>query len=174
LQDGVFVAVDLSSASRLSSSGGEALLAAPWSFTLSPGTYRARLETATYDGATSTPSQPARDAWSPANKYSAAWTSEEFTCASNTPTLSITPSGSATRGSSTSIHPSLASASSWTEDLRFVLVSGPSGMRIDSSTGEIEWTPGPTDIGQRAVVVALQSDATLLDIAGFEIAVSEP
>ena len=174
LQGGVFVAIDTSLASAFAPNGGEVLIASPFPFTLQPGTYRLRTLRTTYDSATSTPSAASLAAWPAADTHALATISSEFACSSGRPEFTISAPPTATRGQALSIQPTLSSASSWPNTLRYTLASAPSSMSIDQTSGTITWIPTPSDVGRKSVIVALESDGEILDLEGFEISVVGP
>jgi hypothetical protein len=174
LQNGVFVAVDLSRDSRFAANGGEVLLSGPWAFTLQSGTYRVRVAHATYDHASSVPAGNTLANWPAASTHTSAMISPQFSCGDTRPDLTIASPSIWTRGVSATLQPAISSAASSTGVLRFSLVSAPSSLAIDQWTGEITCIPSASDVGRRSVIVGLESDGAILDVEAFEVSVVEP
>jgi PKD repeat protein len=57
--------------------------------------------------------------------------------------------------------------------LVFTLVSAPSKMTLNSSSGELEWTPGQGDVGTERVVVLASDGRGGIAVKGFNLAVQD-
>jgi len=57
--------------------------------------------------------------------------------------------------------------------LEFALVSAPLGMTLNSSLGELEWTPGQRDVGVERVVVLVTDGRGGMAVKGFNLAVQD-
>src|SRR5262249_6477412 len=58
--------------------------------------------------------------------------------------------------------------------LTFALAASPTGMTIDASTGLVQWTPAPDQVGSKAVTVRVRDTAGLFDTQDFTITVLAP
>ena len=96
--------------------------------------------------------------------------------ANRVPVLGTVPSQVAGEGSLMVVQLSATDADLPANSLTYALVQGPTGMRVDSATGRLEWAPSETQgPSTNTVVVSVTDDATrpLSSQTSFRVTVSE-
>lgn len=95
--------------------------------------------------------------------------SNKVTIANTAPSITTSATTSATEDSAYAYDVNANDIDS--DTLTYSLTTTPSGMSIDSSTGEITWTPNNTHVGDNDVVVEV-TDGTATDTQSFTISIS--